>query len=130
MQTLTAHFGIGTDVAIESIHVCWPSGIEDVIYNPDINSTITITEGLSASVREEEELVLSIYPNPVSETLNLSGVDFRSNDIIRITDLNGAVVYQGAFGNGQVDVKRFAPGMYIIEAGRGANAKHTTFIKE
>lgn len=130
MQTLTAHFGIGTDVAIESIHVCWPSGIEDVIYNPEINSTLTIVEGISSSVHEKEELSLNVYPNPVAEILNVNGTDFSSNENLRITDLNGSIVYQGTFGNGQIDVKDFAAGMYLIEAGRGANAKRTTFIKE
>ena len=130
MQTLTAHFGIGTDVAIESIHVCWPSGIEDVIYNPDINSTITITEGLSASVNEKEELVLNVYPNPVVKTLTISGDNLTSNDQVRITDLNGSVVYQGSFGNGQIDVDKLAAGMYLIEAGKGVSAKRASFIKE
>jgi Secretion system C-terminal sorting domain len=73
---------------------------------------------------------LNVYPNPVTEILNVRGTDFSSNDILRITDLNGAIVYQGALGNGQFDVKDFAAGMYLIEAGRGAAAKRTTFIKE
>src|SRR5690606_32241158 len=37
MHTLNAHFGIGTATKIDSIQVKWPSGINDVIYEPNIN---------------------------------------------------------------------------------------------
>ncbi|MCD8518906.1 MAG: CRTAC1 family protein, partial [Flavobacterium sp.] len=37
MSTLNAHFGLGTATAIDQVVIIWPSGIVDVINNPNIN---------------------------------------------------------------------------------------------
>jgi hypothetical protein len=37
--------GIGTNTAIDSIKISWPSGVEDVYTNPAINQTLNIVEG-------------------------------------------------------------------------------------
>lgn len=44
MQSLTAHFGLGAATAIDQIVIEWPSGIQTVIDNPAINTTINIPE--------------------------------------------------------------------------------------
>jgi MYXO-CTERM domain-containing protein len=40
----TAHFGLGTSEAIETLTVRWPSGQVDVAENPPVNVTVQITE--------------------------------------------------------------------------------------
>lgn len=130
MQTLTAHFGLGTDTEIQSIHICWPSGIEDVINTPDINTTINVTEGMTSSVFEQSALTLSVYPNPATDMIRIESDNLTSNDEIRIMNLQGAVVYTGVLGQKQINVSSFASGLYMIEAGEGINASRATFIKE
>jgi hypothetical protein len=44
-NSLTQHFGIGTETEVEYLVVHWPSGKVDVVANPAINQKHTITEG-------------------------------------------------------------------------------------
>ncbi len=50
MNTLDCHFGLGTATGVDSLHVIWPSGIEDMFYNPDINVFVPIIEGSSSNI--------------------------------------------------------------------------------
>lgn len=43
-SSLIAHFGLGEEDAIAQIVVKWPSGAVTSISNPEVNSTVTITE--------------------------------------------------------------------------------------
>lgn len=45
MGTLNPHFGLGLATSIDSVIVRWPSGVVDLICNPDINSTLFLEEG-------------------------------------------------------------------------------------
>lgn len=49
-NSLTQYFGIGTSTDIDYVVVHWPSGVVDVVKNPDINSTLTITEGSTCNL--------------------------------------------------------------------------------
>ena len=44
MSSLQIHFGIGSAVSIEKVVVRWPSGIVSTLNDPEINSTVTISE--------------------------------------------------------------------------------------
>jgi hypothetical protein len=44
MSTLNTHFGIGQAEEIEMVVVKWPSGLMTMIENPDINTTLTLSE--------------------------------------------------------------------------------------
>jgi hypothetical protein len=48
--TLTSHFGLGTHTNIDYVVVKWPSGMTDVISNPNINQFLKITEGTSCEI--------------------------------------------------------------------------------
>ncbi|MBC8074369.1 MAG: VCBS repeat-containing protein [Deltaproteobacteria bacterium] len=45
VNSFTRHFGIGTENAIESVVINWPSGQVDTVLAPGINQTIHVTEG-------------------------------------------------------------------------------------
>ncbi len=49
-NSLTQHFGIGTETEVEYVVVHWPSGKVDVVANPTINQKHTITEGQTCSL--------------------------------------------------------------------------------
>ncbi|WP_051664216.1 T9SS type A sorting domain-containing protein [Dyadobacter crusticola] len=58
---------------------------------------------------------LSVYPNPSSDKLNIR--DYANVKEMVISDLNGRLVYQSASlskGNGTVDIRYLAQGMYIV----------------
>lgn len=48
MNTFDAHFGLGTATTVDSLHVIWPSGIEDWYYNISANQFMPIIEGTSS----------------------------------------------------------------------------------
>ena len=66
----------------------------------------TDDEGLSSRI--------SIYPNPVSDILNISvldaNIDIKNTTVINLT---GKVVYKGSFSN-IVDVSSFSTGIYLL----------------
>lgn len=50
MNTLTQHFGLGSATEIDRIIVRWPSGLTDIVENPNIDQFVKITEaGISNS---------------------------------------------------------------------------------
>lgn len=66
---LTAHFGLGAAVQVDSILVKWPGHGTDRIYNIPPDQEITVVEGLGVGVSESgglpDEFALSQnYPNP------------------------------------------------------------------
>jgi hypothetical protein len=130
MQTLNTHFGLGQDTEIASVHVCWPSGIEDVINNPPINSTLVITEGMTINVAEQATLKLNVFPNPATDMLRISADGLNSTDRVRIYDVHGALVMDRNLGSGQLQIDQLPAGLYLVEAGASATAARATFIKE
>ena len=77
---------------------------------------------------------LNIYPNPVSETLNISLNDNNINTISILNTLGQAVfkkqVIKNASENIQLSVSTFPPGIYIIQATGKNNSATAKFIKE
>ncbi len=45
--SLSAHFGLGTATAIDSLIVRWPAGYVDKIENPEIDQTLVVNEGFN-----------------------------------------------------------------------------------
>ncbi|MFM7727053.1 MAG: CRTAC1 family protein, partial [Flavobacteriales bacterium] len=63
MSTLNGHFGIGQDTQIDSIRVCWPSGLTDRIVAPGINQNLVIIEGENVvNVVEIAENNFDVFP--------------------------------------------------------------------
>jgi len=48
MNTLDCHFGLGTATTVDSVHVFWPSGIEDIYEDVTANQFLPILEGETA----------------------------------------------------------------------------------
>ncbi len=91
----------------------------------DANSDIIIEEDttLSNSTFDLDTDVITVYPNPTQEVLNISG-DFKS---WKIYDLSGIVVNQGDITS--VNVSNLATGIYYI-ALDGDKSKTYKFVKE
>lgn len=130
MSTINAHFGIGDDVAITSVTVEWPSGIVDVIEDPAINGTLTVVEGLSTAVDDEGLAHFSIYPNPASNELALSGTGAWANSPVSIFDVTGKLVLSTQSRIGKVDVSDLVPGVYQLVVVGPARVEQARFTKE
>jgi len=116
MSSLNTHFGIGSDSAVNSITVYWPSGTVDVINNPSINTTINITEGETLSLESSLIEDLIIYPNPVRNILTIDSSLNLDQSIISVFDIAGRRVmnYRLANGINSVNVSELSVGEYIL----------------
>jgi hypothetical protein len=129
MQTINAHFGLGQDTQIESIHICWPSGIEDVINNPNINSHLTILEGSTIGVNETATTKWTIYPNPANDVLNINTEQSFGNLNYRIMDQTGRMVMNGVWNRASIDVQDLSDGIYILSLQVKGEWTNQTFCK-
>lgn len=130
MSTLNTHFGIGTDTEIEKIIIRWPSGIVDTILNPEINTTLTVTEGETImGVAEQDLQQFAIYPNPVKDILNIKTNDL-TNSKFEIRDLTGSVILKGNAQSGKINVNHLEKGIYILTFEQNGKKSNTKFVKQ
>ena len=114
MNSLLAHFGIGTSTTIETLIIEWPSGTVDVIQNPNINETHIIVEGSTIlNVENFGKNDISVYPNPTSDFLNFS-MKGLENIPVQIIDINGKIVLNSKVSNeGSINVSSLKTGTYF-----------------
>ena len=87
-------FGIGTATAIDYVKVTWLSGIEDIIFDPQINSHITVVEGETLGIEENERLPnFTLYPNPANGKVTLNASEALVGSTFWVTDLTGRIVF-------------------------------------
>ena len=82
-----------------------------------------IFASVSTSVGELEVTNVYVYPNPVSNTLHISGVDEEDTHLV-VYDMNGNCVL-GEYGD-EIDVTPLHNGTYIL----GINDYFVKFIKQ
>ncbi len=116
MSSLNTHFGLGSDSSVNSITVYWPSGIVDVVNNPETNTTIHVAEGETLSLESSFIEDLIIYPNPVKNILTIDSSLNLDQSIISVFDLAGRRVmnYRLASGINSVNVSELSAGEYIL----------------
>ncbi len=115
MNTLISHFGLGSATEITRVVVKWPSGIEDVILNPNINEQITIVEGETLSTTENEVNNFKLYPNPVNDILTIENV-LSNNQKAVLIDINGRKIMNIDLNVSpkQVSLKSLQSGIYFL----------------
>jgi hypothetical protein len=85
-------------------------------------------DGLSTTVFNQD--TLRIYPNPVTDVVQLNNTNLLSLTSVIITDLSGKMVLEQTTINNQINVEQLANGMYIIEAFSGNQKSQSKFIKQ
>jgi hypothetical protein len=58
---------------------------------------------------------ISIFPNPASTTLQITGVNLSKNTLIRIYDLSGRLRLQESLSSEALNIEMLQSGMYVIE---------------
>ncbi len=130
MSSMTAHFGLGEETVINKIEVCWPSGIMDEILNPDINTTITINEGTSVAVIEEDNQAPTMYPNPAKNTLFFTDFEAYSGGLYEIYNVQGQLIKSDSFFGTPVPVDQLSTGVYNVKFIKNEQIVSTRFIKQ
>jgi hypothetical protein len=117
MNSLSRHFGLGQATQIDSLIVRWPGGTIDMVVSPQINQFLTVTEGLPEGIEEVVSDSPLVYPNPVSQRLeievrNKGRWSFFLEDIHgrRVVGING--ISQSSWS---LDVSDLQPGIYVYQ---------------
>jgi Secretion system C-terminal sorting domain len=99
-------------------------------------TTLTITESALSSVNEPKQNSISIYPNPVSEQLNITP-NFTGEGRLFIASMEGKVVMVNNTqfekgSNARVDVSALSSGTYFVSLidEQGKQLVSTKFIKK
>lgn len=132
MSTLNAHFGIGTATTITQVVVIWPSGVVDVINNPNINQALTVVEGSSPlSVADNNLNSIKLYPNPSSDIITLSNTEMLNIKRISIISTLGKVIKEVTLSNSSFSVSELTQGVYILSIETTDGEKYSkNFIKK
>ena len=73
-----------------------------------------VTVNLATDLRETENARLTIYPNPATDFLRISGLTVVT--VARITNIQGQEVFSGRFegDEGMVEVSNLPAGIYMM----------------
>jgi len=131
MSTITAHFGIGAETLITKVVIKWPSGIVDIIDNPNSNQSLLVIEGSTLAENSFNNGVFSLYPIPAKNVLNINTKENVTMKLAQIYDLNGKLISETNLLSPTINTEALSKGIYILML-RDANDKDYSqkFIKD
>lgn len=132
MNTMNAHFGIGTATEIDSILVKWPSGTIDINVGTTINEPITFVEGTRPlSLVELDGKNIKLFPNPTTDFIEIENVDLMNVSEITVVSHIGNEVLKIKGSTSKIDVSSLVSGQYILIITTKENAKYSeSFIRK
>ena len=115
-------FGLGTATLVDYVKVTWLSGVEDILYNVDVNQTLTIIEGGTLSINDHSlDDNITIFPNPSKSSFHIKASKVITK--IEIYNSNGFKIYVKDVhaNNYKLNMDAFATGIYFLKvfSGRG-----------
>jgi len=119
-----AHFGLGNYTDIDSIKVIWPDGDSQLLINPAINQTLTITEFDASGIIEFDSEGISIYPNPTRKELFVKNLTNNSFESYEIYSLDGKLIQEGILSSLSlqlIDVQKINSGTYLLQLNSEGN---------
>ncbi len=116
MNSLIAHFGIGTATGIDEIIIKWPSGTVDVIEDPATNTQHIFVEGDNElAVTDFQKDGINLYPNPTTDIINFS-LNGLQNTPVSVLDINGRVVLNLLISSeNNIDVSMLKSAVYFVQ---------------
>lgn len=109
-----------------------PTSCENFSYGEVEDYTVVITNTANQGIVGDEEgfriSELSIYPNPVKQTLNISLIDASGKDYM-IFNTVGQIVAKGSFTE-TLDVSTLSSGVYILQINTDGGKLRKRFVKE
>ena len=116
MGSLNTYFGLGENNSVTTLTIYWPSGTVDVMNNVSVNQSLVVTEGQTLSTEISGLNQISVFPNPVINSIEIKSDYSLENAIISVFDLNGRRVlnYKNVGGSSCVDLSSLSVGEYIL----------------
>lgn len=110
----------------------YPTSCESFAYGEVEDYTVIITNAMNQGIVNGEEgftnAEISIYPNPVTRTLNISMLEASGKDYL-IYNAVGQVILKGVFVE-SIDVSNLSNGVYILQINTDKEQFRKRFIKE
>lgn len=129
-NSATEIFGLGSHALVDYVKVKWLSGIEDIIYDININEELYIVEGSTLSLNEPTKNVFKIYPIPTKNMLNIKGTEV----ILRLEVINqlGQRVYNDTPHTlkTKVDLSGVSKGIYVAQIVSPVSSESIQIIKD
>lgn len=101
--------------------------------NCEANDDVSITYNPgNVSINEFESASFFIYPNPVSNTLHIQGLDALKGLNASLTDLNGKVVAEQILEDGMntMDVSSLSKGVYLLNVNSSSDSYQSKIVIE
>jgi len=130
MSTLNTHFGIGSDTEIDELVIKWPSGIVDVITNPDVNTAHLIIEGQTLGVDENTLTNISLSPNPAKNLITINYSENLKGALAAVYDVMGRIVLSNNLERNTLDVSSLNTGLYFLNLNLNGKTVQLKFIKK
>ncbi len=130
-STMNAHFGIGSETNVDQVIIRWPSGIIDVIDNPNVDQALTILEGSSPlNVTTFNTDSFEVYPNPSSDFISITHAEKLQIKSIAIYAMHGALVKKITDVASQIKINDLKEGIYMLTLETTAGEKFSrNFVK-
>jgi hypothetical protein len=123
-NSLIQYFGLGANDQIDSVHIRWPSGQEDVYTNLAVDQWHLLNEGVQVIIDSLPDFYLHQYPNPVRSQLNLEFMLYQDRqvqiDLIDFCGRSSVSLWEGEMPSGanQLDWSLasypLGPGAYLL----------------
>ncbi|HEY0029346.1 MAG TPA: T9SS type A sorting domain-containing protein [Bacteroidia bacterium] len=94
--------------------------------------TVFVDNDIASGINEIEENVITIFPNPATESVSLSAESSLTNARFRLINIAGQTVLEQKEIGGNVfvfDVSPFSPGIYFVEIADAGYISRTRFVK-
>lgn len=128
MNSLNAHFGIGTATAITQVIIRWPSGVVDTIQNPTINQLLVVIESSTLGINDALISDFVIYPNPVNDLVTITSKTGNTIASIAIHDINGRLMLNKKLESDTISLHSLTSGIYLVTAMDSEGNKSTQKI--
>lgn len=93
--------------------------VEDYAVNITTSSSKTTGIADAPTLRNENIIEISAFPNPASDFIQIKLASRASNSTFKIINTIGRVVKAGHLGEGNINISNLNTGMYILEVNDG-----------
>ncbi|MBF9236312.1 T9SS type A sorting domain-containing protein [Hymenobacter sp. BT683] len=102
-------------------------------YTLNVGGGVARTDGSSTARLSTASEPYSLFPNPATNVLRIArpaSADPAQPFSVRVHDLRGSEVRGLSFADGELNVSKLSPGIYLLTLSDGAATTHQRFVKE
>lgn len=105
---------------------------KDVTYSAEILRSYAVQVPATSINYVKQDIEINVYPNPVTDLLNVNFGSFTTEAIVRILNINGQLLYNEVIDNqleSVIDVSNLNSGIYLLQVIENNQIKSVKFIK-